>query len=172
MLSSRLMTVQANILHCCAECFRGSVDTILKQFSVRFPLLIKLRRSPGIPNTSKMPLFRPNPRISLRLAQRYAYSSAQAPAINVTNVPAPHSGSIRILSLNRPAARNAISRQLLTELTHQVNSIHSEGETGSTRALILASDVDSSFCAGADLKERAGFTQEEYDHDTFFRKLD
>jgi enoyl-CoA hydratase/carnithine racemase len=66
------------------------------------------------------------------------------------------------LSFNRPAARNAISRQLLAELTQQINSIHHEGETGATRALILASDVDSSFCAGADLKERATFTQEEY----------
>jgi methylglutaconyl-CoA hydratase len=33
---------------------------------------------------------------------------------------------------------------------------------GPTRALIIASEVDSSFCAGADLKERAGFTPEEY----------
>ena len=109
-----------------------------------------------------MPLLRPTPRLLLRPVQRCAYSSAQAPALNVTNVPAPHSGSIRILSLNRPAARNAISRQLLAELNHQVNSIHNEGEKGSTRALILASDVDTSFCAGADLKERATFTQEEY----------
>jgi methylglutaconyl-CoA hydratase len=51
---------------------------------------------------------------------------------------------------------------LLAELSHQVNSIHNEGDNGSTRALILASDVDTSFCAGADLKERAKFTQEEY----------
>lgn len=112
---------------------------------------------------SKMPLLlRPSPRLLLRPIQRCAYSSAPAPAINVTNVPAPHSGSIRILSLNRPAARNAISRQLLTELHHQVNSIQSEGDAGPTRALILASEVDTSFCAGADLKERATFTQEEY----------
>jgi methylglutaconyl-CoA hydratase len=65
------------------------------------------------------------------------------------------------VSLNRPASRNAISRQLLAELDHQINNIHNEGETGSTRALILASNIDTSFCAGADLKERASFTQEE-----------
>ncbi len=34
-------------------------------------------------------------------------------------------------------------------------------EKGPTRALIIASAVDTSFCAGADLKERRGFTQEE-----------
>ncbi|KAF2734675.1 ClpP/crotonase [Polyplosphaeria fusca] len=91
-----------------------------------------------------------------------AYStSAPAPVVKVSIVPAPHCGSIRILSFNRPAARNAISRQLLAELKSNVADIHSEGELGSTRALILASEVDSSFCAGADLKERAGFTPEE-----------
>lgn len=101
--------------------------------------------------------------VLLRQLQRRAYSSpSSSPAvINVINIPAPHCGSIRILSLNRPAARNAISKQLLAELNHQVTSIHNEGETGATRALILASEVDSSFCAGADLKERAGFTAEE-----------
>jgi methylglutaconyl-CoA hydratase len=108
-----------------------------------------------------MPLFiRAQPLRYVRQAQR-CYSTAQQ-VINVTSVPAPHCGSIRILSLNRPAARNAISRQLLAELNYQINSINEEGENGATRALILASDVDSSFCAGADLKERAGFTPEEY----------
>jgi methylglutaconyl-CoA hydratase len=97
----------------------------------------------------------------MRPVQRCAYSSAQSPVINVINYAAPHSGNIRILSLNRPAARNAISRQLLSELNQQITSIHNEGQTGPTRALILASEVDTSFCAGADLKERATFTQEE-----------
>jgi len=50
---------------------------------------------------------------------------------------------------------------LLSELSREVDSIHDEGETGSTRAVILASEVETSFCAGADLKERATFTPEE-----------
>jgi methylglutaconyl-CoA hydratase len=109
-----------------------------------------------------MIFLRPYPRSLLRQIQRCSYSTAPAPVIKVTSIPAPHCGSIRILSLNRPAARNAISRQLLAELNHQIDSIHNEGEMGATRALILSSEVDSSFCAGADLKERAGFTPEEY----------
>ena len=110
-----------------------------------------------------MPYFiRPTARLLARPVQRCAYSSAPSSVLNVFNYPAPHTGNIRILSMNRPAARNAISRQLLAELNQQITSIHNEGQAGPTRALILASEVDTSFCAGADLKERATFTQEEY----------
>lgn len=129
----------------------------------------------------------------LRLAcsgQRFAYStdssSANAgPIIRVTDIPAPHSGHIRILELNRPAARNAISRALLYSLREEIDAVHAqydaatgheipqpswkkrfggvagEDQKGPTRALIIASAVDTSFCAGADLKERKGFTPEE-----------
>jgi methylglutaconyl-CoA hydratase len=98
------------------------------------------------------------------------------------DIQAPHSGRIRILSLARPSSRNAISRQLLHELRQSIDSISSEytsdgseappkklyggaagvDERGPTRVLILSSDVDSCFCAGADLKERAGFSADEY----------
>lgn len=136
----------------------------------------------------------PRPRLTLAkrpfqaLASRCCYSTAnEAPLIRVTNVPAPNTGHIRVLELNRPAARNAISRALLQTLRGEVDDVHSQydastGEElapkswnrrfggaegaqdgkGPTRALILASAVDSSFCAGADLKERRGFTPEEY----------
>jgi methylglutaconyl-CoA hydratase len=127
------------------------------------------------------PPLRPLPSTLPRLLRRL-YSSKSTPLINVTDVPAPSSGRIRILSLARPSARNAISRQLLWELRSHVNSIASEyneqgeevsptlkfggaagtDEKAPTRALILASEVESCFCAGADLKERAGFTAEEY----------
>ncbi|KAF2838545.1 putative mitochondrial methylglutaconyl-CoA hydratase [Patellaria atrata CBS 101060] len=92
----------------------------------------------------------------------YTYSTASSsPLIRVKSIPAPHCGSIKILSLNRPEARNAISRALLSSLRREIDSIHAEGPTGSTRALILASSIDTSFCAGADLKERATFTPEQ-----------
>lgn len=95
------------------------------------------------------------------LSRNYS-SPAGSSVIKVSNIPAPHCGLIRVLSLNRPEARNAISRQLLAELSQHITAIHEEGENGPTRALILASESDASFCAGADLKERATFTQEEY----------
>lgn len=104
----------------------------------------------------------------------------------MTDLPAPNSGHIRILELNRPLARNAISRALLYSLREEIDAIHAQydaatgdelpqpswakrfggaagqDEKGPTRALIIASAVDSCFCSGADLKERRGFTPEEY----------
>ncbi|KAL0939764.1 mitochondrial methylglutaconyl-hydratase [Colletotrichum truncatum] len=110
-------------------------------------------------------------------------SDSNQPLITVTQLPAPGSGHIRILELNRPKARNAISGALLSQLRAEIDDIHSqyteEGDEvaqkqtfggaagvdakGPTRALILASAVETSFCAGADLKERRGFTQEQTD---------
>lgn len=109
-------------------------------------------------------------------------SKHPTPLIHITDLPAPNSGRIRVLSLNRPAARNAISRQLLHELRSHVDAVAAEygpesaelprpklyggaagtDEMGPVRALILTSAVDSCFCAGADLKERKGFTADEY----------
>lgn len=68
-----------------------------------------------------------------------------------------------MVSLNRPKARNALSKQLLKELGEQIEDIHAEGSEGPTRVLVLASEVDSCFCAGADLKERKGMGLDEYD---------
>lgn len=123
------------------------------------------------------------PIITIRLPRLVRlYSSKSTPLITVTDVPAPPTGRIRIISLARPAARNAISRQLLWELRSHIDAVASEynqegdevpppakfggaagpDNRGPTRAVILASEVDSCFCAGADLKERKGFTEEEY----------
>ncbi|KAK0729510.1 ClpP/crotonase-like domain-containing protein [Lasiosphaeris hirsuta] len=115
---------------------------------------------------------------------RYSTGTSAGPLIRITNIPAPGSGHIRILELNRPAARNAISRALLSSLREEIDAVHAQydaatGEelagsawnqrfggaaqdkTGPTRALIIASALDTSFCAGADLKERKTFTPDE-----------
>lgn len=51
---------------------------------------------------------------------------------------------------------------MVAELAREVDSITAEEGNGPTRALILASEVDAAFCAGADLKERKTFTKEQY----------
>lgn len=91
----------------------------------------------------------------------FACYSSLGSSIKLSSVPAPHSGSITVVSLNRPAARNALSRQLLGELNDVVEGLNKEAGKGSTRALILASESDAAFCAGADLKERLTMTPEE-----------
>jgi methylglutaconyl-CoA hydratase len=100
----------------------------------------------------------------------------EEPLILVRDILAPGSGHIRVLELNRPKARNAISKGLLAELRREVEDIHAqytpEGAEvprqavdgkgmGPTRALVLGSRVDETFCAGADLKERRLFTPDE-----------
>lgn len=95
--------------------------------------------------------------------------------IEFIDLPAPHSGHIRVLQLHRPAAANAISYALLAALRKEVQAIQSqysqitgaempwteEDIKGPTRALVIASSVDSCFSAGADLKELASFSQEQ-----------
>lgn len=119
----------------------------LSAHSLTMPIRLAIRRVPT--------LLRP----SLYNARLY---STPTSTIKVTRIPAPHAGNIRILSLNRPSARNAISRQLLYELRRQVEEISNEPEDGPTRALILASESDQAFCAGADLKERLTMSGDEY----------
>ncbi|EHK43905.1 hypothetical protein TRIATDRAFT_35736 [Trichoderma atroviride IMI 206040] len=126
------------------------------------------------------------PRIRLSASPfifRRLYSTPSEPLIRVTNLPAGanSNGHIRVLELNRPQARNAISRDLLASLRAEIDDVQSQygpngeeispkqrfggaagiDEHGPTRALVLASAVDTCFCAGADLKERRGFTPEE-----------
>ena len=104
---------------------------------------------------------RPSSGLILRPVQRCAYSIAPPRVVTVQNYGVPSGGLVRVLALNRPEARNAISRQLLDTLRTEVEQIHKEAEAGTVKAMILSSVDDSCFCAGADLKERATFTQEE-----------
>jgi methylglutaconyl-CoA hydratase len=91
---------------------------------------------------------------------RYS-TSTEEDIIKTQQVPAPGSGHVRVLQLNRPKARNAISTHLLDTLSKHVDAIAAEGGNGPTRALVIASNADAAFCAGADLKERANMSQAE-----------
>ncbi|KAJ5094074.1 Methylglutaconyl-CoA hydratase [Penicillium angulare] len=100
---------------------------------------------------------RPTPTCTRIFISRYSTSSDEE-VIKTQQIPAPGSGHVRVLQLNRPSARNAISRHLLDTLSKHVKSVAAEGGNGPTRALVLSSNVDAAFCAGADLKERAKMT--------------
>jgi methylglutaconyl-CoA hydratase len=65
---------------------------------------------------------------------------------------------IVLLGLDRPAAKNALGRQLLAEFRQALADLRFDG---SVRVVVVHSLVPGVFCAGADLKERAGMTPSE-----------
>jgi methylglutaconyl-CoA hydratase len=67
---------------------------------------------------------------------------------------------IVLLGLDRPTAKNALGRQLLTEFRQALEELRLDP---SVRVVVLHSLVPGVFCAGADLKERAGMSSAETD---------
>ena len=65
---------------------------------------------------------------------------------------------IVLLGLDRPAAKNALGRQLLAEFRQALADLRSDP---AVRVVVVHSLVPGVFCAGADLKERAGMAQAE-----------
>jgi enoyl-CoA hydratase/carnithine racemase len=64
-------------------------------------------------------------------------------------------GNAAVVTLNRPERSNALSRELLRELARVGERISAATDL---RAVILTGSGDKAFCAGADLKERAGMS--------------
>lgn len=67
-------------------------------------------------------------------------------------------GSVGILVIDRPERRNALSRRTLTELCRLSTELVHDPEV---RVLVVTGAGDKVFCAGADLKERQGFSNED-----------
>jgi enoyl-CoA hydratase/carnithine racemase len=66
------------------------------------------------------------------------------------------------LTLNRPAAANALLRALVAELTRTLGELASEIAGGAdVRALVVTGAGDKAFSAGADLKERRTWTLDD-----------
>lgn len=65
---------------------------------------------------------------------------------------------ITVFGLSRPAAKNAISKNLLTEFKEAIDDVRHDT---SVRVVLVRSLVPGVFCAGADLKERAKMKPEE-----------
>ena len=61
-------------------------------------------------------------------------------------------GSVAVLTLNRPAARNSLSEGLIAELHAALSDI---GGDAAVRAVVIAAS-GSAFCAGHDMKELTG----------------
>jgi enoyl-CoA hydratase len=67
---------------------------------------------------------------------------------------------VMLVTLNRPAAANAMNTQLGTELMTLFEALNLDA--GDTRCVVLTGAGDRAFCAGADLKERKGMTDEAW----------
>lgn len=68
------------------------------------------------------------------------------------------SGHVRVLTLDRPEAANALSRALLADLARALTTVVDDAHA---RALIITGAGQKAFCAGADLKEREGMSDEQ-----------
>src|SRR5262249_14940403 len=77
-------------------------------------------------------------------------------ALSVTQ-PKPH---VMLVTLNRPAAANAMNTQLGTEIMTLFEALNLDA--GDTRCVVLTGAGDRTFCAGADLKERRGMSDEAW----------
>ena len=66
---------------------------------------------------------------------------------------------VLVVTLNRPDAGNALSSRMAQELLALWTDL---AEPGATRAIVLTAAGDRIFCAGADLKERDGMTDEAW----------
>ncbi len=67
---------------------------------------------------------------------------------------------VMLVTLDRPAAANAMNTQLGTELMTLFEALNLDA--GDTRCVVLTGAGDRAFCAGADLKERKGMTGEAW----------
>lgn len=76
------------------------------------------------------------------------------------------SDNVYILELNRPEAMNSLNTQMGIELIECLKEIQGKSDL---RVLVLTGSGEKSFCAGADLKERKGMTNEQWkkQHDIF-----
>ena len=69
-----------------------------------------------------------------------------------------------IVSLNRPNEGNAVNTQMGIELLDVWTDLVRAGEGGKTRCVVLTGAGDSAFCAGGDMKERDGMSDEAWHH--------
>lgn len=66
--------------------------------------------------------------------------------------------SVAIWTINRPDRRNALARATVRELGRLAREARDDD---SIRAVVICGEGDQAFCAGADLKERQGMSEDE-----------
>jgi enoyl-CoA hydratase/carnithine racemase len=85
--------------------------------------------------------------------------SADTPAFETLSVE-PVDEHVAIVRLNRPDASNALNTQMGRDLVHYFEDTALDPK--SLRCIVLTGTGDKAFCAGGDLKERRGMTDEAW----------
>src|SRR3954468_1394710 len=67
-------------------------------------------------------------------------------------------GSIALVTLDRPERMNALSRALVARFGEMGREVAAQDDV---RLVIVTGAGDKAFCAGADLKERAGMSHDQ-----------
>jgi enoyl-CoA hydratase/carnithine racemase len=67
-------------------------------------------------------------------------------------------GNVALLRLDRPNQANALNRELFLKLKEELDALK---WNDNVRAVVISGSGKKAFCAGIDLKERAGKTKEE-----------
>uniref|UniRef100_A0A0G4I7G1 Enoyl-CoA hydratase n=1 Tax=Chromera velia CCMP2878 TaxID=1169474 RepID=A0A0G4I7G1_9ALVE len=83
--------------------------------------------------------------------------STEAPS-RLVGLKTSENGQVAVITMQRPEAKNAISKAFLYDLLSAVQEIR---QSQTVRVALLRSSVPGVFCAGADLKERAKMTEED-----------
>ncbi|MFD1037326.1 enoyl-CoA hydratase/isomerase family protein [Virgibacillus byunsanensis] len=68
-------------------------------------------------------------------------------------------GQISLLKINRPGSMNALNTELALNFIEALDEIEKNKEV---RVIVITAEGDKSFCAGGDLKERKGMTEEQW----------
>jgi len=97
------------------------------------------------------------PRISIKIRSCLFSTDALDNELNLEYLDGDRKGIV-VMSINRPAAKNALSKNLGRLLECHMDTLSNDS---TSRVLILRSAVPKIFCAGADLKERKLMKEED-----------
>ncbi|XP_028830705.1 methylglutaconyl-CoA hydratase, mitochondrial [Denticeps clupeoides] len=89
--------------------------------------------------------------------RRYSSDARSGDDLSVRYLDGDDAGIV-VIGLNRPKAKNAISKGLVKGMSETLESVRKNNRV---RTVVLCSMVPGIFCAGADLKERAKMHQSE-----------
>ncbi len=95
------------------------------------------------------------------IGQRYKNSMSTSPTYKTLELsePSPH---LLKVTLNRPEFANAFNTDMAVELYQLFESLTADATTGNLRCVVLTGSGTRAFCAGGDLKERLGMTDQAW----------